>query len=402
MELERKLNELGTAWEEFKKINDQKLEAEKKGREGAAKELGEKLAKAENHIQSLETKITDLNAALARTQAPDQAPGMTEGQKLMAEYKAAVVDYVRGGKEIDKNLRLQAEKAMSIDSETGGGFLVTPEVAGEITKKVHEGSPIRQLASVISISTSSFRINADLDARSASWVGERASRSATTPPTVRQDEIFVHEMYCYPEATQNFLDDAAVNVEAWLADFCAEGFALTEATAFISGNGVQKPRGILSYAEGTAYGQIQRVDTEATGAIAANDLISVQTALKEPYQKNAVWLINRTTIGVIRKIKDVTSGQYIWQPGLQESTPSILLGRPVMMAADLNTALTASTDGLAIYGDFRAGYQIVDRVGIRVLRDPYSSKPNVGFYTTKRVGGGVKNYEALKVLNIKD
>lgn len=401
MELERKIDELGTAWEEFKKINDAKIDAEKKGREGQAKELGQKLDKAEQHIQALETKITELNAALARS-GQDARPGMTEGEKAVAEYKAAVVDYVRHGKEIDKGLRARAEKAMSVDSETGGGFLVNPEMANEITKKVHESSPLRQLSSVITISSASFKINSDLDARSASWVGERQSRAATNPPTLKQDEIFVHEMYCYPEATQMFLDDAAVNVEAWLADFCAEGFALTEATAFISGNGVGQPRGILSYAEGTSYGQIQRVDTEATGAIAGNDLISTQTALKEPYQRNASWLIHRTTVGVIRKIKDVTSGQYIWQPGLQESTPNLLLGRPVYMAADLNTALTASTDGLALYGDFRAGYQIVDRVGIRILRDPYSSKPNVGFYTTKRVGGAVKNYEAIKVLNIKD
>lgn len=397
MELAAKIDELGKAWEEYKKINDQRLkEIESKGQ--ARPDVEEKLAKAEKHIADLEQKIQGLNAAMNRTGGQGGAEDAEKTEaKARAEYRDALVKYIRKGADIPAEL---SRKALSVDSEVDGGFFVTPEMSNEIVKKVHESSPIRQLASVITISSASLKMNQDLDRPVASWVGERATRSASDTPQVRQIEIFAHEMDCNPSASQAFLDDAAINVEAWLGDYAAMAFALAEATAFVSGNGVGKPRGILSYADGTSFGYVQRIPTDATGAITGDDLIDVQQALKEPYQANASWLIHRTTLGTIRKIKENTTNQYIWQPGLQNNMPSQLLGRPVYMANDLNTALTTGTDGLAIYGDFRQGYQIVDRVGIRVLRDPYTSKPFVVFYTTKRVGGAVKNFEALKVLDI--
>lgn len=417
MKIEEKLQELGTAFEEFKKTNDKRLEEIKTNGKASA-ELETKLAKIEADIQAKEKQIEQLSAALNRSgQGGSQKEAelkefkaVTEkqmGRKLSNEdvevlfaRKDEFNQFLRKGEHMAADQSFRSSKAMSVDSEVGGGFFVQPEVSSEIVKFVHEGSPIRQLASVQTISSASLKINSDLDRPASGWVGERAARTASTPPTVKQDEIFAHEMYAYPEATQQFLDDAAINVEAWLSEFCGKAFALDEATAFISGDGVKRPRGILSYASGTSYGQIERATTEGTGALVANDLIEVQTKLKEPYQKGASWLINRTLIGAIRKIKDVTSGQYIWQPGLQESTPNMLLGNPVYMAADMtNSVATASTDVL-LYGDFKAGYQIVDRIGIRVLRDPFTNKPMVGFYTTKRVGGAVKNYEAIKVLRM--
>ena len=168
----------------------------------------------------------------------------------------------------------------------------------------------------------------------------------------------------------------------------------------MSGNGVAKPKGILAYDSGTGFNQIQRKETAANNAITGDELIDVQAMLKEPYQMNANWLINRLLIGYVRKLKDSISGNYLWQPGLAQGQPAQLLGRPVEMASDLPSAVTANTDTM-IYGDIRAGYQIVDRIGVRVLRDPYTNKPFVGFYTTKRVGGGVKNFEAIKVLKVK-
>lgn len=391
MDIQKKIDELGHAFEEFKKINDQKIEEIKKGSSGA--ESKEKLERCEKHLDILETQIKEMNAALARTggQGGDQKTKETEQRKQ--EFNA----FLRKGQHAAHDGAF-AGKTLSIDSEVGGGFFVLPEVSAEIVKKVNESSPMRQLASVVTISTSSFKVNSDLDARTANWQGERSSRSEGTSPTINQDEIFVHEMDCNPGATQAFLDDAFVNVEAWLADYAAEAFALAEATAFISGHGVGRPRGVLSYGDGTTYGNVQRITTDATGAITGDDLIDVQDALKEPYQKNATWLMHRLTKSVIRKVKDGT--QYLWQPGLQAGAPDMLLGRPVMLAADLNTSLATGTDGLMLYGDFKQCYQIVDRVGIRTLRDPYSSKPKVVFYTTKRVGGGVKNYEAVKVLKI--
>lgn len=417
MDLAKKLDDLGAAFEEFKKTNDKRLEEIKT--QGKAKpETEEKLAKVETGIQSLEAKITELNAAITRTggrggddfkdiglkeyaerlvKATGRRDWSTDEVKQMREYGSSVVEYMRKGTPVDKKLIDFATKAMSEDSETGGGFLVTPEVSAEIVNAVQETSPMRGLADVISIGSASLRINQDLDRPTSGWVGERAARTASTPPTVKQVEIYVHEMYAYPESTQAFLDDAAVNVEAWLTKFCGSAFALDEATAFINGDGVGKPRGILGYADGSVFGFVQRQACGGTGSITGDDLIDLQTLLKEPYQANAQWLIKRQLIGTIRKIKD-GQGRYIWQPGLQDGKPNQLLDKPVNMAADLNSALVTATDGLAVYGDIKAGYQIVDRVGIRVLRDPYSNKPMVGFYTTKRVGGGVKNFEAIKVL----
>jgi HK97 family phage major capsid protein len=415
--LKGKLDTLGVAFEEFKKINNAKVEAEKSGREALAKELGAKSEKAEAHIQSLETKITELNAALARTAQGGAGPeadvkeyretlrknlgrevSVEETKEFMGQKKR-FNEFMRKGKNAAQDGAFQVEsKTLSADSQVDGGFFIEPEVSSEIVKKINLSSPIRQLASVISISTSSFKINSDTSARTANWQGERSSRSEGTNPQVNQDEIFVHEMDCNPGATQTFLDDAAVNVEAWLADYAAEAFALAEATAFVSGHGVGRPRGFLSYADGSSYGQVQRIATDATGAITGDDLIDLQDALKSPYRRGATWLMHRTIKSLVRKVKDGT--QYLWQPGLVVGSPDVIMGNPVMEAEDMSTSLATTADGLIAYGDFKQGYQIVDRVGIRVLRDPYSSKPKVVFFTTKRVGGGVKNYEAIKVLKI--
>ena len=395
MELQKKLEELGTAFEEFKKVNDARLkEIAEKGVASADKE--QKLAKVEEHITSLEKQVEELNAAIARTKAGGQDPqAETKEQKNSREYKEALIGYIRKGREIPAEL-----KAMSVDSDEDGGFLVTPEMSSEIVKTVFESSPVRQLASVQTISTDSLEMLYDEDEVGSGWVGETQARSESTTPQLKKLSFPVHELFSFPKATQKLLDDAALNVESWLSGKVSEKFARDEATAFISGNGVLKPKGILNYGSGTTFGLIQRGETAANNALDGNDFIGVQSLLKEAYQGNASWLINRLFVGLIRKLKDTTSGQYIWQPGLTAGQPNQLLGKPVYFATDLLASITANTDAL-IYGDIKAGYQIVDRIGIRVLRDPFTAKPYVGFYTTKRVGGGVKNFEAIKVLKIK-
>lgn len=404
MEIQKKLDELGSAFEEFKKTNDTRL-AEIKATGAVKADTETKLAKIETTIVTLEETIKGLNAALARTGGNGGDPTKDEAKEKDAKYREAQLKWMRKGEAIPEELMAHAVsrvtgKSMSADSEVDGGFLVTPETSSEIVTKVFESSPMRQLASAQSISTSSLKILEDLDEAASGWVGERGARPATGTPQIKMNEIFVFELYANPQATQSFLDDASINIESWLAGKVSDKFARDEATAFISGNGVNKPKGILSYGSGNGYGLIERVVTAANNAVVGEDLIDVQTALKEPYQAGAQWMINRSMIGVLRKLKDTVTGQYIWQPGLQISAPSVLLGRPVNMASDLPSAITATTDTI-LYGDFKAGYQIVDRVGIRVLRDPYTNKPYVGFYTTKRVGGAVKNFEAIKVLKIK-
>jgi HK97 family phage major capsid protein len=254
---------------------------------------------------------------------------------------------------------------------------------------------------VITISSDSYKFLYDGDEADAEWVGETQARNNTNTPQIKEIEIPVHELHASPKATQKLLDDAAVNLESWLADKVSGKFARKEATAFISGDGSGKPKGILSYANSAeGYGKVQVQRTNTATALIGEDFIDVQTLLKEPYQKNASWLINRLMIGNVRKLKDTVTGQYIWQPGLLAGAPNVLLGRPVYMASDLDSTL-AIDKFTAIYGDIKAGYLVVDRIGIRVLRDPFTAKPYVTFYTTKRVGGGVQNFEALKILQQK-
>lgn len=397
MNLEKQIGELGRAFDEFKKTNDARLE-EIKTKGYASSDKEEKLEKLNTSMTDMEAKIAQLTDAMNRTGTPSNEQGKSDAK--LAEYKDALHKYMRKGIEVPKELTDYAAKAMSVDSDVDGGFFVSPEMSSEIQTKVFESSPIRQLASVQLISTDSFEILHDLDEADSGWVGEIQARPETGTPQIKKTIVPIHELYAQPLATQKLLDDAAVNIESWLAEKVSSKFMRDEATAFVSGDGNLKPRGILNYGAGDGFGLIQRKETAANNAIVADELIDVQSLLKEAYQGNATWLINRLMIGYIRKFKDVTSGQYLWQPGLAQGAPATLLGRPVMMASDLPSAVAANTD-MIMYGDFRAGYQIVDRLGIRVLRDPYTSKPYVKFYTTKRVGGAVKDFEAIKSLKVK-
>lgn len=398
MEIVRQMEELGTAFNEFKKANDQRLkEIEQKG--SASFMTEEKVNKLNNAMTEIEEKISKLQTMANRTPTLGSETSGQESDEAK-RYKEAVVNYMRKGKEIDPQLIEWAKKDMSVDSDVDGGFLVRPEVASEMQKKIYEMSPVRQLASVQTITSDSLDIIHDLDEAGSGWVGETAARPKTDTPQFQKSNIPVHELYAFPMATQKFLDDAGVNVEAWLQGKCVEKFARDEATAFISGNGMAKPKGILAYASGTSFGQIEREISATNASFTGDDLIDLQSKLKEPYQNNATFMINRLLIGYIRKFKDIANGNYLWQPGLSVSQPATLLGRPVVMAPELPSNIVASTDTI-IYGDIKAGYQIVDRIGVRVLRDPFTNKPFVGFYTTKRVGGAVKDFEAIKVLRIE-
>lgn len=411
MELKEQLEKLHKTFDEFKKANDARLdEIQKKG--FASQESEQKVNRIETEIQKLEKAIDQVSATLNRTGG---AGGETEEQKakkLELLAKKQVGAFLRKGKGgisgdggnafqmTDEFKQYLESKDMSVDSDVDGGFLVLPEISAAVETKVFESSPIRQLASVATISTDSLEIYEDLDEAGDAWVGETEARSTTSTPQIKKEIIYVHEQQAMPKITQKLLDDARWNMEAWLSGKVGDKFGRSEATAFVSGNGVKKPKGILSYASGDAFGKIERQETAANNALASDDLINVQNILKEPYQLNASWLMNRVMLGRIRKIKNSVSGDYMWQPGLAAGTPSTLLGKPVYMAADLPGSITADTDSI-IYGDIRAGYQVLDRTGIRILRDPYTVKGFVLFYTTKRVGGGVKNFEAIKVLKFK-
>lgn len=410
------------AFEEFKKANDARLaEIEKKG--AADPLLDEKLARIESDMQKAQAIANEAVLAVKRQtrvvtdengdkidldqKAFDWANmnarrrGTAVGSYTASDlngYKSAFESMLRKGEEV---LGAEERKALSVGADPDGGYVVYPDMSGRIVQKVFETSPMRAYASVQVISTDALEGLYDLNEASSGWVGETEARTETNTPQIGKWRIPVHELYAKPKATQKILDDASINMEAWLAGKVAEKFGRDESTAFVSGNGINKPRGFLTYASGTTNpGTIERFKTGVSSAFAANPggldkVIDALYALKAPYRANATWFMSRAVTALARKLKD-SDGQYQWQPSNQAGQPATLLGYPVAAFEDMET-LAANSLSMAV-ADMREAYQIVDRIGIRTLRDPYSAKPYVEFYTTKRVGGDVVNFEAIKLI----
>lgn len=314
-------------------------------------------------------------------------------------YKAAQNSYLRKG---DQLLSPDEAKALSVGSDPDGGYVVDPDTSGRIIRKIYETSPVRQYASVQVISTDALEGLRDLDETTFGWVGETSTRVETTTPQLEKWRIAVHEMYAEPRATQKLVDDAAIDMEAWLAGKVAEKFARAENSAFVNGTGVDQPRGLLSYPAGTTNpGQVLQKKTGVNGGFqsdpdGADVLIEMIHALKSPYRSSAVFATNRTTLGALRLLKD-SQGRMLWQPSIAAGMPSTLLGYPVAGFEDMPDYTTTGAQAV-IFADFAEFYQIVDRLGIRTLRDPYTAKPYIKYYTTKRVGGDVANFEAAVTL----
>ncbi len=387
-EITERVHTLGNAWEQYKQINDARLrEIERKGH--ADPLYAEHLSRIGDALDNTKHRLDSLETAYLR-------PGAEEGMKaydpVNSEYRKAFCLYLRKG--LDSGLET---KALSVGSDPDGGYLVTPTITSKIVTAIYESSPMRKLASIETISTDSLDLIDDHDQMAAGWTAEAASITDTATAQIAKRNIPTHEMYAQPKATQRLIDDAEIDIEAWIAIKVADIFARKESTAFISGNGVGQPRGILTYAAGTAWGKIEQVNSGTAGQVTADGLIKVYYALKDAYARRASFLMNRSTVQAVRLLKDANN-QYLWQPGLAAGTPDTLMGVPVAMASDMPAAASAA---LAVaVGDFQAGYQIVDRVNIRILRDPFTDKPFVKFYTTKRVGGDVVNYDAIKLLKL--
>lgn len=310
------------------------------------------------------------------------------------EYKAYQQAFVAGLRRDHQHLGPEEQKAMMVGSDPDGGFLVPTATSQRIIEKVYETSPIDELAYHETISTDALTIPVDTDEAGAGWVGETEARPETSTPQVGEQRIPVHEIYAKPKATQQLLEDAAIDIEAWLGRKVEQKFARMRAQAFISGDGIKKPRGILTYAAGSSgvRGTIAQVASGHATLLTADGLVNLMYSLKDRYLANAVWLMKRGSVASVMLFKD-SQGQYIWRPGLQEGQPAMLLGHSIRRADDM-PAVGAGALPVA-FGDFRAGYTVVDRLGIRVLRDPYSSKPFVEFYTRARVGGDVVDFEAF-------
>lgn len=386
---------LARDWSYFQQVNDERLnEIERKG---AADPLYmEHLERINAALDNHKQRVDVLETAMARPALDGATAGFKADHTGNAEYKNAFVGYLRKGAESTlENLQL---KSLSAGVAADGGYLVTPTMSQKIQAIIRESSPLRSLARVETISTDSLDVIEDTGDMASGWTTETGAVSDTTTAQIGKHNIPVFEIYSQPKATQRLLDDAAIDVESWVAEKVADNFARKEATAFISGNGTTQPKGILSYTAGTSWGQIEQVVSGTSAVVTADGLINLFYSLKEAYSRNATFLMNRSVVNSVRLLKQTSTNQYLWQPGLAAGTPDTLLGAPVKMATDMPVA-AANSLSVAV-GDFTQGYLVVDRIGIRTLRDPFTDKPFVKFYTTKRVGGEVVNYEALKLLKL--
>ncbi len=352
----------------------------------------------------LEEKVARIDAALDGVLVKQARPPLA-GERMQSvgarEHKAAFESYVRAGE--STGLRALETKAMSIGSSPDGGYLVPPETETEIGRRLTLISPIRSIAGVREISANVYKKPFMTAGPASGWVGETDARSQTASPTLAELSFPAMELYAMPAATATLLEDAAVNIDEWIASEVEQVFAAQEGTAFVSGDGTNKPKGFLSYttvAEASwAWTKIGYIATGTAGDFDADEpvdaVIDLIYAAKAGYRQNGNFVMNRKTQAAVRKLKD-SDGQYLWSPPLQAGGRASLLTYPVVEAEDMPD-IAANAFAIA-FGDFRRGYLIIDRQGVRVLRDPFTAKPYVLFYTTKRVGGGVQDFDAIKLL----
>lgn len=394
------IDQLGRTFETFKSENDRRIASiEAKGYAPAdVVEKVEKINKDLEEIAAMKRQLEALETAIGRGGG---GGGKSELDRAKAEHAVAFEKYFRKGVEAGlKDLEIKA--ALSTLSDPDGGFLVPEEMAATIDRIAAAESAMRRLATVQPIGTDTWKKLVSMGVSDAGWVAEKASRTETDTPTLKEIAINTKELYSNPAITQGSLDDSRIDVEAWLGDEVSTDFNEQEGEAFISGNGVGEPKGIGSYTmvanASYAWGSIGYIAGGHESLLNnADKLIDLQHALKRTYRNGAAWLMNDTTCSKIRTLKD-GEGNYLWRPGLAEGAPDVLLGKPVEY--DDNVDDIGAGKYPVWFGNWKRGYLIVDRFGIRVLRDPYTNKPYVHFYTTKRVGGGVVMYEALKALKI--
>lgn len=383
--------ELKGAFEEFKKSNDKELEAiksEKNKLEEKTNQLNEKLG-----------EIDQLKADLEKELKSAKRPGTPKGD--IEAHKKAFMQFVRKG--VDDGLADLQQKAVQVAVEADGGYAVPEELDRTLLEILKDESPMRRVCNSITIGTSDYKKLVSLGGAGSGWVGETSARPATGTPTLAQIAATMGEIYANPQATQTSLDDVFFNVEQWLSEEIAREFAEKEGAAFLSGDGTNKPKGILAATmaltgdDVRAFGQLQNIKSGAAGTFAGDNLIDLIYSLKRGYRQNAYFMMNGLTVAKARKLKD-NDGNYLWQPGLQQGQPSTLLGHGIEENEDMPDAVADAN--AILFGDFKRGYTIVDRMGTRVLRDPFTNKPYVGFYTTKRVGGMLTDSNAIKVLTL--
>lgn len=400
MDVKAATHELAHAFECFKEANDARLDVlERKGSSDVV--LEEKIGRMDRDMTKLQDAISGMKTALRR---PLQGKEAAFADDDATQHKQAFLRYVTKG--IEGDLVTLQGKAMSVLSDPDGGYLVPPDMSDRIITRQFDTTPMRQLATVMTVNSDAVEMLRDTEDATAQWVNELDSRSDTDVGQVGRIRIPVFELHAQPKATQKLLDDANVNVEEWVVNKIAGRFSRSENAAFVGGDGISQPRGFATYPvaatadSSRAWGTLEYVASGAAGAFASTNaadvLISLMHKLKAGYLPKAAWVMPRAVLEQIRKFKESTTNAYIWQPGLQAGTPATLLGYPVHLGEDMPT-MAANSLSVA-FGNFAEGYTVVDRAGVRILRDPFTAAPFVKFRCTKRVGGDVTNSEAIKLL----
>ncbi len=427
-ELKRLLDEQATKFAAFKAENDKLIaQVEKTGSESATTranveklnkqldEVADKIAVADKAIEKLDVRLSAPRRGEqpADEQAEDNLAklnALLDADKALTmedyrQYKHAFNVYCRKGSATPHDVL----DVLSVGTGSEGGFWCPPDTAGRLVQKVYELDPMRSLADVQPIGVDSLEGIIDNDEADAGWVAEQGTREDTDEPKIGKWSIPAHEMYAQPKTTQKLLDDAQFDVEGWLIRKGSSKFARVESAAHVVGTGSGQPRGFLDYTAVTtddatrAWDNIQYVPTGAAGAFLprasevspADVLYTAVGAMKDAYLAGAVWAMKTSTVTAIRKLKD-GDGNYMWQPSLVAGQPSTLVGYSLVKMPSM-PVIAANSLSIA-FANFREAYQIVDRLGIRILRDPYTAKGYVKFYMTRRVGGGLVNGEAIKVI----
>ncbi len=394
------LQDMGSTFEEFKKVNDERLEKLEKG-EGTAY-VDEKLAKMEAKMDSYEDinqklTVAEQNADNIKSQIENletvvKRPNSGFESKQVDDYVEAFDKYCRKGVE---GLDAVEKKALTVSNDSTGGYLAPPEYVKELLKTVTEISPIRSIVRIRNTAARSIQIPKRTGQFAAQWVSESGTRSETTGYQVGLEELPAHEQYALVDISEQDLEDSVFNLEAEMQSEFAEQFAKAEGTAFVSGNAVGKPEGFMTNSD------VASVDSGSNTAILADSLISLVHNIKAEYSRNGTFVFNRSTLAAIRKLKD-TAGQYVFQTGMMlgGNMVNTILGHPYVEATDMPSV--AQNAFPVAFGDFRRGYMIVDRVNLAVLRDPFTQATtgNVRYIARKRVGGQVIQSEAINKLKI--
>lgn len=424
------LDKIATAFDEYKKTNDARIEAVKAGNSTA--DLDAKLAKMDDHIEALneqKSRLEKMETKLARPGVLD-AKGRQDGEtKEAAEYRHAFMGWMRNPSDVRANQELQAKaremrkaNAAAMGGEDGwetratqtvtstgsaGGFALPEIIERQIARLSVDISPIRSISTVRTVGSPDYKELFDINGAGFEWVGETGTRSQTNTPDLAEVAPTFGMASAKPQASEESLDDLFFNVEDWLVSSAAEAIAQGEGAAFVAGNGTNKPTGILAGPtpvttadSSRAFGTLQYIASGQAAALptSADVFLDLVYSLRSRYRNNAQWLTSKLVLSALRKYKDAVSGQYLWQPALTAGQPATFMGFPIVEAEDM-PAVAANAFPLA-FGDFREGYLIADRVGMRITRDEITTPGFVKFYVRKRVGGKLRNTQAIKLLKV--